>query len=96
MVVLMSPIDFSQLPSYLPALPPPQVEEFDVYMRLTKIKKTRSTLPLDVPDKILAGPLTTLFNNCLTQARYPAVWKQEWVTPIPKVTYLKDISDLRK
>ena len=98
-----SPIDFSQLPSYLPALPPPQVEEFDVYMRLRKIKKTRSTLPLDVPDKIrkecsplLAGPLTTLLNNCLTQARYPAVWKQEWVTPAPKVTHPKDISDLRK
>ena len=41
-------------------------------------------------------PLTTLFNNCLTQARYPDVWKQEWVTPAPKVTYPKDISDLRK
>ena len=41
-----SPIDNSQLPCYLPALPPPQVEEYDVYTRLCQIKKTRSTLPI--------------------------------------------------
>ena len=34
-----NPIDNTQLPCYLPAQPPPQVTEFDVYMRLTKIKK---------------------------------------------------------
>ena len=98
-----SPIDNSQLPCYLPALPPPQVEEYDVYTRLCQIKKTRSTLPIDIPDKIrqecaplLAWPLTTLINNCLTQSQYPAIWKQEWVTPAPKITHPKEISDLRK
>ena len=35
-------------------------------------------------------------NNSLTLAKYPAVWKQEWVTPAPKVTHPKEISDLRK
>ena len=44
----------------------------------------------------MAGPLTTIINTCLTEAQYPAVWKQEWVTPAPKVTHPKDISDLRK
>ena len=98
-----SPIDTNQLPSYLPALPPPQVEEHQVYSRLLKIKKTRSTLPLDIPDRLrqecsvmLAGPLTTIINNCLTESVYPADWKQEWVTPAPKVTHPKEIKDLRK
>ena len=65
-----SPVDNSQLPCYLPAPPPPQVEEYNVYLRLKRIKKTRSTLPLDIPDKLrqecsplLAGPLTTIINN---------------------------------
>ena len=97
------PIDNSQLPCYLPAPPPPQVEEYQVYERLTKTKKTRSTLPLDIPDRLrqecsplLAGPLTTIINNCLSQSVYPAEWKQEWITPVQKVTHPKVISDLRK
>jgi hypothetical protein len=98
-----SPINFCDLPSYLPAQPPPQVEEHEVFTRLNKLKKTRSTLPIDIPEKIrkecspfLAGPLASIINSSLTQARYPAVWKQEWVTPAPKVTHPKVISDLRK
>ena len=47
-----APIDSTQLPCYLPAPPPPQVTEHDVYLRLNKIKKTKSTLPLDLPDKL--------------------------------------------
>ena len=97
------PIDFSELPAYLPAQLPPQVEEHEVFLRLIRIKKTKSTLPIDVPDKVrqecatfLAGPLTIIINNCLAEAQYPDVWKQEWVTPVPKVTHPKDISDLRK
>ena len=46
-----SPINYSELPCYLPAPPSPQVEEYDVYLRLGRIKKTKSTLPLDLPDK---------------------------------------------
>ena len=98
-----SPIDVCKLPCYLPAQPPPQVEEYEVYLRLQKLKKTKSTLPIDIPEKIrkecspfLAGPLTSIINNSLTQAQYPAVWKQEWITPAPKVTHPKQISDLRK
>jgi hypothetical protein len=98
-----NPIDISQLPCYLPAPPPPQVDEYDVYLRINKLKKTKSTLPLDIPDKLsqecsphLAAPLTSIINNCLTQSVYQAVWKQEWVTPAPKITNPKDITDLRK
>ena len=98
-----SPIDNSLLPCYLPAQQPPQVDEHEVFLRLRKLKKTKSTLPLDIPEKIrrecspfLAKPLSTIINNSLTQSQYPAVWKQEWVTPAPKISHPKEISDLRK
>jgi hypothetical protein len=98
-----SPIDYSQLPCYLPAQPPPQVEEHEVYSKLSRVKKTRSTLPCDIPDKLrqecapfLSGPLKTIINDSLSQSVYPTVWKHEWVTPAPKVTHPKQIKDLRK
>ena len=69
-----NPVDRTELPSYLPAPPPPQVKEYDVYLRLNRLKKTKSTLAIDIPDKLrqecaalLAGPLTAIMNNCLTQ-----------------------------
>ena len=98
-----SPVDATQLPCYLPALPPPVVEEYDVYQRLVRMKKTRSTLPIDIPDKVrkecsvlLAAPVTAIINNSLSQSVYPAIWKQEWVTPVPKITHPQSLEDLRK
>ena len=44
----------------------------------------------------LAKPLSSIINNSLTQSQYPTVWKQEWVTPAPKISHPKEISDLRK
>jgi hypothetical protein len=68
-----APIENTQLPCFLPALPPPQVDEYEVYLKLRRIKKTKSVLPLDIPDKVrqkcspvLAGPLATIINNCLS------------------------------
>ena len=37
-----------------------------------------------------------IYNDCLNQSVYPALWKHEWVTPAPKVTNPQEISDLRK
>ena len=97
------PVDTGQLPCYLPAQRPPQVEEHVVYQRLNSLKKTRSTLPIDIPDKLrracsveLSVPVTDIINTCLTEAQYPKLWKQEWVTPAPKITNPKVIKDLRK
>ena len=80
-----------------------KMKEYDVYRQLIRIKKTRSTLPIDIPDKVrqecavlLAAPVTTIINNSLTQSVYPSIWKQEWVTPAPKVTHPKSFEDLRK
>ena len=73
-----SPIDTSQLPCYLPAQQPPQVDEYEVYLRLSRLRKTKSTLPLDIPEKLrrecspfLAKPLSSIINNSLTQSQYP-------------------------
>ena len=58
---------------------------------------TSSTLPVDIPDKVikecavlLAAPVTEIINNSLSQSVYPAVWKQEWVTPVPKIRRLEE------
>ena len=98
-----SPVNPLELPCYLPAQQPPQVESYAVYERLRKLKKTRSTLPIDLPDKLrkacsveLSDPLADIINCSLTQAQYPKLWQQEWVTPAPKVTYPKVIKELRK
>ena len=67
------------------------------------MKKTKSTLPVDIPEKLrracsveLSEPLTDIINSSLVQAQYPKLWQQEWVTPAPKVTNPKVIKDLRK
>ena len=79
------------------------VTEYDVYLKLCKLKKTRSTLPIDILDKLrqecapfLAGPLTTIINDSLLQSVYPTDWKQEWITPAQKITHPRVIKDLRK
>ena len=97
------PIDVSALPTFLPAPKPPQVGELEVFERLKKLRKTKSTQPIDLPYKLrkefspeLAAPLADIINSSLQQHVYPTLWKQEWVTPVPKVTSPKTITDLRK
>ena len=97
------PVDFTHLPSYLPAPPPPQVDEYQVYLKLKRQKKTKSTLPIDVPENLkkefspeLALPLSNIINASFTQQKFPELWKFEWVCPVPKVSNPKFIKDLRK
>ena len=80
-----------------------QVDAYDVYIRIKKIKTTKSTLPIDIPIKLrkecapnLAGPQSTISNNSLELFGYPSLWKYEWVTPAPKISDPQTISDLRK
>ena len=63
------PVDISKLPAYLPAEEPPQLHVYDVYKKIQSQKKTRSTLPIDIPDSLrkdaaefLAEPVTEMFN----------------------------------
>ena len=97
------PVDLTALPAYLPALPPPQVEEFEVYQKMLKMKKSKGTLPIDIPAKLrkevtveLVTPLTDIINTALATGQYPALWKREYVTPVPKVPEPEVIKDVRK
>ena len=40
------------LPAFLPALPPEQFEEHEVYEKLRRLKCTKGTLPIDIPGKL--------------------------------------------
>ena len=62
------------------------------------VRKTKSTLPIDILDKLrmecsvhLVAPLSDIYNDSLTQSVYPTLWKYEWVTPAPKITNPMDI-----
>jgi hypothetical protein len=70
---------------------------------LNKLKNTRSTLEIDLPNKLrkefsveLTTPMTDIFNTCLSQQCFPTLWKKELITPVPKITHPKVLKDLRK
>ena len=78
-----SKLDRKQLPAFLPAGRPEQVNEIQVFNRIKKLGKTKSTLPIDIPDKLriecaldLAEPLTEIINTCLNDGRFPVAWKR--------------------
>ena len=97
-------LDRSKLPAFLPAEKPEQVNVFQVMYHIQKLGCTKSTLPIDIPDRLrqecaidLAEPLTNIINCCLTAGTFPKSWRREWVTPVPKgVGPLKTIKDVRK
>jgi hypothetical protein len=99
-----SPVDLTKLPSYLPAEEAPQLQVYHVWNKIKCQKKTKSTLPIDIPEglrkegaEFLAEPLTNVFNTCLKEGKYPKLWKQEYVTPVPKHNKtLETLKDVRK
>ena len=101
-----SPVDINQLPAYLPAKQAPQLNVYKVYKKIEGLKKTKKTLPIDIPENLrkeaavfLAEPLTDIYNACLRQGKFPKIWKKEYVTPVPKVKEnepIKEITDVRK
>ena len=98
------PVNLHLLPAYLPAEEAPQLQVYNVWRNIKYQKKTKSTLPIDIPDvlrkegaEFLAEPLTNIFNTCLREGKYPSAWKQEYVTPVPKHTKnLETLKDVRK
>ena len=32
----------------------------------------------------MAEPITDIINSCLRDGKFPAPWRREWVTPVPK------------
>ena len=97
------PLNRNDLPCYLPSEKPPQVDEVSVYEKINKLKNTRSTFAIDIPNKLrkefaveLCGPLSNIINSCLLEQYYPKLWKYEFITPAPKISHPKVIKDLRK
>ena len=97
-------LDRTKLPAFLPAGRPEEVNVFQVIYHIKKLGKTKSTLPVDIPDKLrlecaidLAEPMTEIINSCLRDGKFPTSWRREWVTPVPKITgKLKTVKDVRK
>ena len=46
------PVNLSKLPSFLPAQPPPQLSEYDIYQKIKKLKVSQSSHPIDLPSKL--------------------------------------------
>jgi hypothetical protein len=69
---------------------------------LQTLDATKATGPDAIPNKILiiaadilANPLTTFFNRCLSVSKYPKIWKTANVTPIYKAGDRGDCSNYR-
>ena len=65
-----SKLDRTKLPAFLPAGPPEQVIIFQVFEKIKSVGKTKSTLPIDLPDKLriecaldLAEPMCNIINS---------------------------------
>ena len=78
------------------------VNECDVSSRLRSCKKPKSMVKGDVfPDLIdcyaekWAVPLTTIFNKCYRERKWPSLWKSETVVTIPKNDSPESLNDLR-
>ena len=80
----------------------PHITQAKVEQAIKQIKTKASTPPGDIPaknvkilSKSISIPLTNILNSCITKGEWPNIWKEEAVTPIPKVHPPKEIDDLR-
>ena len=69
--------------------------------RLISIRKPKSMVKHDIFPALvkeaaypLSGPLTHIFNTITVTATWPLVWKEEFVTPIPKKSVPESMNDL--
>ena len=46
------PVNLSELPAYLPAEQAPKIEVYNVYQKTRDQKKTKTTLPIDIPEAL--------------------------------------------
>ena len=84
------PLDLRRLPTtYDRELP--QIDELKLIERLRTLKKPKSHVTIDLPNIIttrtaasLGGLLTSLANRIIRGEEWPAIWKEEEVTTIPK------------
>ncbi|XP_019618323.1 PREDICTED: uncharacterized protein LOC109465472, partial [Branchiostoma belcheri] len=87
----LPPLDMDMLPAFLPATPPPQVDPWQMYQRLKRVKVNKAPGPDAIPPTLirefaceLATPLTDITNASLQQGRVPPEWRDAIVIPVPK------------
>ncbi len=85
----LPPLNFTELPCYLPCEPPPEITHDQVYNELKKLKVSKSGHPNDLPIGLIkefafeiAIPLTTIFNKCIQEGVFPTVWKTAAIIPV--------------
>ena len=66
----------------------PKLEDYDVYRKIRKSRKPNSSVPGDLPKKVilefsceLATPMTVIFNSILKTLKYPKQWIVEYQIP---------------
>ena len=74
----------------------------EVWMELIKLNPRKSTIIGDIPPKNLKSvaayitePLTDVISTAIKRGEYPSIYKQEIITPIPKVFPCSSVDQLR-
>ena len=80
----------------------PRLEDYQVYTKICKAKKPNSTVPGDLPKRIvqefsceLSTPVTIIYNSILRTLEYPRHWVIEYQIPLPKVSQPSSEDELR-
>ena len=80
----------------------PTIEDYQVYNNLRKTKIPRSSVPGDLPRRLvreftpeLAAPVTSIFQNILKTGEWPKPWRTEYGVPLQKVANPANEEQLR-
>ena len=80
----------------------PSISDYAAYEKIKRSKKTLSSVPGDLPRRIvqefapeLAAPAAKIFRNIVKTGHWPKPWRVEYGTPIQKVNNPFDEDDLR-
>ena len=80
----------------------PKLDEMKVYQKIIKSKKTKTGVPGDLSKMLiqefapeLATPLTRIYNNVISNRKWPTRWKVEYGIPLQKVGNPVSEDDLR-
>ena len=80
----------------------PIIEAWEVWETMKKGKKTKSSVPGELPARLrhefgpeLAGPASIIFNKIASSGEWPEQWKEGWAVPLKKVDAPTDESEIR-
>ena len=83
--------------------PPPNINPYEVYLKIKSVKKKTATVIGDIPMKVIkfcaeeiSFPLSDIYIRAIQFGEYPEIYKIEIVTPVPKVFPPQTTKDLRK